>query len=140
MNVSDFLTSFFSIQSSALKPFTSPAMRQAYALASNFVIGPMPERPSTSPCQVGSLPTPSGEIMPIPVTTTRRLVMRVCVCAGEAGGVNAIPRTARTAGPCRGARLRSFGALVDVLDSVLDLLDLLGLVVGNLDAELLFEG
>src|SRR5437588_6008474 len=84
MNVSDFFTSFFSTQSSGLKPFTSPAIRQAYALASNFVIGPTPERPSTSPCQVGSLPTPSGEIMPIPVTTTRRLVME-CVFANAGG-------------------------------------------------------
>src|SRR5438105_2457929 len=87
MNVSDFFTSFFSIQSSGLNPFTSPAMRQAYALASNFVIGPIPERPSTSPCQVGSLPTPSGEIMPIPVTTTRRLFM-VLIAKAEAGGVS----------------------------------------------------
>src|SRR3954452_20381289 len=135
MKVSDFFTSFFSIQSSASKPFTSPAMRQAYALASNFVIGPMPERPSTSPCQVGSLPTPSGEIMPIPVTTTRRLVMVL----SWRKRARERPRTARTAGPCRVGALRSFGALVDVFDRVLDLFDLLGLVVGNLDAELLFE-
>src|SRR5437660_12637834 len=98
----------------------------------------MPERPSMSPCQVGSLPTPSGEIMPIPVTTTRRLVMRVCVCAGGAGGVNAIPRNGTDRRSVPGwARLRSLGALVDVLDRVLNLLDLLGLVVRNLDAELL---
>jgi hypothetical protein len=42
----------------------------------NFVMRPMPERPSIRPCQVGSLPTPSGEIMPMPVTTTRRFSKR----------------------------------------------------------------
>src|SRR3954454_24223682 len=95
----------------------------------------MTEGPSKGPCQVGSLPTPSGEIMPIPVTTTRRLVMVL----SWRKRARERPRTARTAGPCRVGALRSFGALVDVFDRVLDLLDLLGLVVGNLDAEFLFE-
>src|SRR3954447_13372146 len=99
----------------------------------------MPERPSTSPCQVGSLPTPSGEIMPIPVTTTRRLVMRFAFAQAErAASTPPANGTDRRSVP-NWARLRSLGALVDVLDRVLNLLDLLGLVVGNLDAELLFE-
>jgi hypothetical protein len=38
-----------------------------------LVIGPIPERPAMSACQLASFPTPSGEIMPKPVTTTRRL-------------------------------------------------------------------
>ena len=40
-----------------------------------WVIGPMPERPLTMPSQVLARSLPSGETMPIPVTTTRRLDM-----------------------------------------------------------------
>src|SRR5436309_9512064 len=77
---------------------------------------PMPDFPSISPCHVASLPTPSGEIIPRPVMTTRRLVKRV--------GVSWLLR---------------LGVLFDVLDGVLDLADLLRLVIGNLDAELFLE-
>src|SRR3954452_5894799 len=142
MNVSDFLTSFFSIQSSALKPGTSPAIRQAYALASNFVIGPMPERPSTSPCQVGSLPTPSGEIIPIPVTTTRRLVMRLRIANAEGERNQSRGRHGRKAraGWALPKLRRVTGIVGDVVDGVPDGLDLLGLIIGNLDSELFFEG
>src|SRR5216684_3075871 len=141
MKVSDFLTSFFSIHCSGSKPRTSPAIWQVKALASNFVIRPMPERPSTSPFHVGSLPTPRGEIIPIPVTTTRRLLMRIRESA-RVGTREIRGSFPEWHGPGRPVPdgLRSFGALVDVLDGVPDLLDLLGLVVGDLDAELLLEG
>src|SRR5689334_7288456 len=76
----------------------------------------MPDFPSISPCHVASLPMPRGEIMPMPVMTTRRLVKRVGVFW-----------------------LLRFGVFVDVLDGVLDLADLLRLIVGNLDAELFLE-
>src|SRR5258706_9864243 len=105
-------------------------------------MGPMPERPSMSPCHVGSLPMPRGETIPIPVTTTRRLVIEIlefatAVVAGTARTHPAIG-TGRM-GPVPDGSLRSFGALVDVFDGVPDLLDLLGLIIGYLDAELLFE-
>src|SRR5581483_1745303 len=96
---------------------TSPAIWQAYALASNLVILPTPERPSTSPCQVGSFPMPRGEIMPMPVMTTRRLFT----------GLGTL------------VSLGCFRAFLDVVDGVFHFADLFGLVIGDLHAELLFE-
>src|SRR5256885_12577295 len=118
MKVSDFFTSFFSIQSSGLKSRTSPAIWQAKAVGSNFVIRPIPERPSMMPFHVGSLPVPRGEIMPMPVMTTRRLFTE-----GESQ-----------------SWLGCLGAFLDVVDCVFDFADFLGLVVGDLNAELLLEG
>ncbi len=56
---------------SGSKPLTSAAMRVLYSLASKRVIGPTPERPSRSDCQVLSMSFPSGVTQPTPVTTTR---------------------------------------------------------------------
>ena len=41
-------------------------------LASKCVMGPMPDRPLTRPCQVFSVPIPRGVMSPMPVTTTLR--------------------------------------------------------------------
>src|ERR1043165_994143 len=113
MKVSDFLTSFFAIHCSGLKPRTSPAILQAESVASNLVMVPTPDFPSRMPRQVGSLPMPSGEIIPIPVTTTRRF----CMCDGWGA------RKARAREPVP-AGLRGFGALLDVVDGVPDFADL----------------
>src|SRR3546814_2424799 len=55
------------------KPFTSPEMRVAKADASKCVIGPIPERPLTMPSQLAARALPTGDRMPRPVMTTRRL-------------------------------------------------------------------
>jgi hypothetical protein len=59
---------------SGSKPFTSHANRTGKLLASNFVIGAAPERPSTSERQVVATSFPTGDSAPTPVTTTRRFV------------------------------------------------------------------
>src|SRR5262249_23624687 len=75
MKMSIFLTSFFSMNASGSKPLTSPAMRVANCDASNLVIVPMPLRPAVSAAQLASVPIPSDETRPIPVTTTRRVLV-----------------------------------------------------------------
>src|SRR3954464_14458288 len=87
-------------------------MRQASREASNRVIGPTPLRPARRASQFSAFPVPSGETMPTPVTATRR--------GEESRGIS-----------FSGGR----GVLFDVLDRVLDLLDLLGGLVRNLDVE-----
>src|SRR5262249_35171856 len=107
------LTSFLSMNASGSKPLTSPAMRVANCDASNLVIVPMPLRPAASAAQLASVPMPSDDTRPIPVTTTRRvLVMSLLFLAVR----------------------------LDVLDGFLDAGNLLGVFVGNLDAQLLFQG
>src|SRR5437016_1057837 len=49
MKVSNFLTSFLSIHRVGSKPRTSPAILVVNCAGSNFVIGPMPERPAMRP-------------------------------------------------------------------------------------------
>src|SRR5690348_7920230 len=75
MKVSIFLMSFGGTYCAGSKPFTSPAMRVGNALASKCVIGPMPLLPATTFCQAVATSLPTGEMMPRPVTTTRRLFM-----------------------------------------------------------------
>jgi hypothetical protein len=59
---------------SGSNPFTSQANRTGNLLASNFVIGAAPERPSINERQVVATSFPTGDMAPTPVTTTRRLV------------------------------------------------------------------
>src|SRR5581483_6760424 len=114
MKMSIFLTSFLSTYCSGSNPRTSPAIRAANCVASKCVIGPMPDVPARSAAQFDSVPMPSGDTRPMPVTTTRRgLVMTL---------------------------LFGFGVRLDVLHRFLHPRDLLGVLVGNLDAELLLEG
>src|SRR6478735_1970973 len=105
------LTFFFSIQAAGSKFLTSQAIRVGKrSSVGNSVIGPAPLCPRQSAPQDGSVPTPSGVTIPIPVMTTRSIV-------GRASGV-----------------------LVDVVDGVLDRADLLGLFVRDVDLERFFEG
>src|SRR5262245_34300521 len=72
MNRPHFFRSFLSSQLSGSKPLTSPAKRVAYRDASKSVMGATPERPLRIPFHVSSVPMPSGDTSPMPVTTTRR--------------------------------------------------------------------
>src|SRR3954447_18735332 len=75
MKMSIFLTSFFSMYASGSKCFTSPAMRVANWVVSNLVMVSMPLRPAVIPAQFASVPIPSDDTSPMPVTTTRRLLV-----------------------------------------------------------------
>src|SRR5580692_1509719 len=67
-----FLISFFSMNCAGSKFLTSPAMRQAKAVASNCSIREIPFRASRMALQLSSVPMPSGLSRPTPVTTTLR--------------------------------------------------------------------
>src|SRR5206468_1325798 len=75
MKTSIFLTSFFSMYSSGSNPRTSPAICVANCDASNFVMVSIPLRPAPSAAQFASVPIPSDDTRPMPVTTTRRLLV-----------------------------------------------------------------
>src|SRR3954462_15279954 len=109
MKKSIFLTSFFSMYASGSKCFTSPAMRVANWVVSNLVIDSMPLWPALIPAQFASVPIPSDDTSPMPVTTTRRLLVM--------------------------ALLLGLGVRFDVLDGFLDAGDLLGILVRDFDAE-----
>src|SRR3989338_3501051 len=110
MKTSIFLTSFFAMKASGSKPLTSLAMRVENCAASNLVIAPTPLHPSPRACQFFSVPIPSDDTRPMPVTTTRRMRLLFCL-----------------------------GVRVDVFDRLFHARDLLGVLIGNLDAELLLE-
>src|SRR5512144_986901 len=114
MKVSMCRAPFAGMYSSTLKPFTSPANLQAKFDASNLVMLAMPVRPASRLAQPSATVLPTGLTSPSPVTTTRRRVIR--------------------------AGLRSGLLVLDgVVDRQLHRGDLLGLFVGDLDAELVFE-
>src|SRR5438270_133518 len=89
----------------------APAMRVGKSVASNLEIGPIPDFPCLSPDQNSSVLLPSGVSAPSPVMTTRRSSIR--------------PPS---------------GIVLDVLDGVADRHDLLGVLVGDLDVEMLLQG
>src|SRR5262245_53906895 len=122
MKTSIFLTSFFSMYCRGSKPRTSPAMRVANCDASNFVMLSMPLVPAASAAQFSSVPMPSDDTRPMPVTTTRRLLPILWFTPRP------IPRL-----------LLALGVRFDVLDGFLDASDLLRVFVGDLEAELLLE-
>src|SRR6185436_17847542 len=64
--------SFLSVYFASSKLRTSPAIRVGYPVASNLVMGPMPERAWRSDAQNSSAVLPTGVRAPTPVTTTRR--------------------------------------------------------------------
>src|SRR6185503_6908441 len=113
MKTSIFLTSFLSTNCSGSKSLTSPAIRAEYCDGSKRVIGPMPLLPARMASQFACVPMASGDTSPTPVTTTRLL--------------NQPPR------------LLLLAVRLDVLDGLLDARDLLGVLVRDLDPELLFE-
>src|SRR5262245_19630257 len=133
MKTSIFLTSFFSMNLSGSKPRTSPAMRVANCEASNLVIVSMPLRPAVNAVQFASVPMPSDDTNPIPVTTTRRFDLSFRIrgsCPGP-GIRGPFPGGSRS--------LLALGMRIDVLDRFLHAGDLLGVLVGNLDPELFLK-
>src|SRR5258707_11716434 len=58
------------------KSRTEPPKRTGKADTSNLVMGPMPLWPLTMASQADLTVLPTGEMMPRPVTTTRRLLTR----------------------------------------------------------------
>src|SRR5262249_27103272 len=115
MKTSIFLTSFFSMNCSGSNPRTSPAIRVAKLAASNLLMVRMPLVPSVNAAQFASVPMPSDDIRAMAVTNTRRVLVMDAIL------------------------LLGLGVGLDVLDGFLDARDLLGVLVGNLDAEFLFE-
>src|ERR671912_2848106 len=75
MKMSIFFSSFFSMNCSGSKFFTSPAKRVENADASKRVIGAMPLVPAHSASQLACVPIPTGDTRPTPVTTTRLFTM-----------------------------------------------------------------
>src|ERR1700730_7583665 len=130
---------------------TEPPKRTGKADTSNLVIGPMPLSPRTMASQADFTVLPTGEMMPRPVTTTRRLLTRYLYedpgeegarapCVAKIENSVAIPATVET-GPDTPYVLRSgFGTtIVDVLNGLLDRGDFLGVLIGNLDLEFFFQ-
>src|SRR6266540_1961050 len=126
MKRSIFLTSFFSTQRRGSKPFTSQAKRDECCEASNSVMGPAPDRPAWRDFQVSSVPIPTGDTRPTPVTTTLRSAATV---------IWSLLRS-RSGRPLLLGLVR---VLVDVLGGFLDARDLLGVLVRDLDPELLLQ-
>src|SRR6185369_9375567 len=126
---------------SSWKSFTAPPNLQGNSLTSKRVIGPMPLTPLTTLAQAVSTVLPTGEMMPIPVTTTRRLLKR-CSGLSSSGWSPVQPAAARQrcAAPQCDRRSGLGAPVVDVVDRLLHGGDLLGLFVRDLDLELLFQG
>src|SRR5882672_2884279 len=106
-----FLISFFSMKFSGSKVLTSAAMRQAKAAASNPVMRSTPLLPPSNAGHTSAVVLPTAQIMPKPVMTTRRAKLLACL-----------------------------RMLADVVDGIRNGADLLGVFVGDLDVESLFEG
>src|SRR5215471_1304789 len=115
------------------------AIRVGSSAAQSSVSGPTPLRPSSSESQVLATSVPTGVIAPSPVTTTRVLSVVTLVLL-LVGCSLAHPTRATPAGTCPGDKSGSHAGAADVVDHVLDRLEVLELVVGDLDAELVLRG
>src|SRR3954468_22481175 len=100
-------------------------MRDGYSAVSKRVIGPMPLRPASRASQFSAVPTPRGDTRPTPVTATRRGSVLKAGSMAEAEGRNLVLVP---------------GVVLDVVDCLAHVADLLGLLVRDLDPELLLEG
>src|SRR6516165_8190271 len=119
MNSSMRRASFDGMYSATSKSRTWPPKRAGKAETSKRVTGPMPLSPRRMASHAETTVLPTGDTTPRPVTTTRRLLM--------------LP-----AGTPVGSGLAA--TLVDVVDGLMDCGDLLGVLVGDLDFEFLFQG
>src|SRR5436309_6237371 len=127
---------------SVVKSLTSQAKRVPYPVVSNRVIGPAPEQPATSRRQNCSPSLPSGETIPRPVTSTR---------CGAGFTVRALlstipdDRAAEHSSPARSPRktlgfaLRRRRVRAQVIHRVAYRLELVGVLVRDLEPELLFQ-
>src|ERR1700758_2647243 len=117
-----FFSSFFSIHWKGSKFFTSPPMRQSKPVVSKLVMQATPLTPARRFFQLSSVPMPSAQTSPTPVTTTRR-VKDSC-------------SQMRWYFP---AALLPFGVFVDILDRILHGRHLLGVLVRHFDAKRFLE-
>src|SRR6266481_957343 len=110
-----FFTSFFSMKLKGSKFRTSPAIWQAKAEASNWVMRSIPLLPASRACHTEPVVLPTAQIRPTPVMTTRlsKLLAKLLAC------------------------LRVFA---DVLDGIRNGANLLCILVGDFNIEGLFEG
>src|SRR5665213_3500935 len=142
MNSSIRRASFGEMYFDRSKSRTAPPKRHGKADTSKRVIGPMPLSPRTMASHADFTVLPTGEIMPRPVTTTRRLLTRYLYeePRDEKGADSRIPATVET-GPNAPLRAGSgFGtAIVDVLNGLLDRGYFLGVLIGNFDLEFFFQ-
>src|SRR6185436_8424457 len=123
-NGSARLASLRSRYTSGSKPFTSQAKCTGKVDESNFVIGAPPDTPAVIARQVAATSLPTGVIAPMPVTTTRRFTREFSL--RRFGILQSGSRFAR--------HLR-----VQVPDGVTDRSELLRVLVGDVDIELLLE-
>src|SRR5687768_15727702 len=105
-------------------------MRAGYADASKWVMGPIPLFPSIRARQFSAVPTARGDTRPTPVTTTRR----------SAGELKILAGLVRRSAARSGSSVLVPGIVLDVVHRLAHVADLLGLLVRDLDAELLLEG
>src|SRR6267143_1210110 len=122
MNRPIFFSSFFSIHRNGSKFFTSPAMRQSKPAVSKLVMQATPLTPARRFFQLSSVPMPSAQTSPTPVTTTRR-VKDSC-------------SQMRWYFP---AALLPFGVFVDIFDRVFYGRHLLSVLVGHFNPKRFFE-
>src|SRR5713226_4397518 len=122
MNRPIFFSSFFSFHGKGPKFFTSPAMRRPKPRAPRRGLVATPLTPARRFFQLSSVPMPSAQTNPTPVTTTRR--------------VNDSCSRMRWYYP---AALLPFGVFIDIVDRVLDGRHLLGVLVRHFNAERLLE-
>src|SRR3989441_11512271 len=108
------------------KSRTAAATRVSTPEASKRLIRPTPLRASIRPAQKVSVPTPMGVMAPLPVTTTRRPVI---------GGAS---RAGDDPLPLLSGVLAHVG--FDVFHRLAHRGNLLGILVRDLNAELLFQG
>src|ERR1700691_1031850 len=122
------------------KPCTAPPKRTGNAVTSMRVIGPIPLLPLTTASQADGTVLPTGEMIPRPVTTTRRL-LTLYLC-GASEGCDARGRAECARRRPRGVlpwTSRLCATLVDVINRLVDGRDLLGILIRDLDLELLFQ-
>src|SRR5262245_43076058 len=114
MKTSIFLTSFFSMKRSGSKLLTSPAICVENPVVSNLLIVPIPLWPPIKARQFASVPIPSDDTSPMPVTTTRLFT--------------------------NGDLFFALAVRFDVFDGFLHPGNLFSVLIGNLDSELFLEG
>src|SRR6188768_202575 len=126
MNGSMRRASFGAMYCATSKPTTSPAKRVANGVASMRVIGLMPLLPARIEAHAVATSLPTGETIPSPVTTTRRLdTLSSLMSRNDAGAGHSLtpPSMERNSG---------LAAIRDVADCLAHRRDLLGIFVRDL--------
>src|SRR5678816_4624223 len=132
MNGSMRRASFGAMYCATSKPTTSPAKRVANGVASMRVIGLIPLLPARIEAHAVATSLPTGETIPSPVTTTRRLDTLSSLSRNDAGVGHGLT-------PPSMERISGLAAIRDVADCLAHGGDLLGVFVRDLDLELFFE-